>query len=89
MYDAPKYPADFSHFDYVNPDAPKGGDIRLATIGGFDSLNPYVIKGDSAAGLGLTYDSLMVSSASLSAPRPNGAMGSPSRQRTWPSAWRP
>ncbi|WP_413204274.1 extracellular solute-binding protein [Rhodospirillum sp. A1_3_36] len=63
MYGTPKYPADFTHFDYVNPDAPKGGDIRLATIGGFDSLNPYVIKGDSAAGLGLTYDTLMVSSA--------------------------
>ncbi|MCF8482294.1 MAG: extracellular solute-binding protein [Rhodospirillum sp.] len=63
LYGDPKYPVDFSHFDYVNPDAPKGGDIRLATIGGFDSLNPYIIKGDSAAGLGLTYDTLMVPSA--------------------------
>jgi microcin C transport system substrate-binding protein len=54
-----KYPADFKHFDYVNPDAPKGG--RMATIGGisFDSFNPFILKGDSAAGLSLLFDSLV------------------------------
>jgi len=57
-----KYPADFKHFDYVNPDAPKGGEVRLGTIGGFDSFNPFIIKGRSAAGIGLVYDTLMVSS---------------------------
>lgn len=58
-----KYPADFKHFDYVNPNAPKGGEVRRAAIGGFDSFNGFIIKGRGAAGLGLTYDTLMVSSA--------------------------
>jgi microcin C transport system substrate-binding protein len=55
----PKYPADFTHFDYVNPDAPKGGKIRMADIGGFDSLNPVLYRGEKASGLGLVYESLM------------------------------
>ncbi|MFD0988123.1 extracellular solute-binding protein [Methyloligella solikamskensis] len=58
----PQYPADFTHFDYVNPDAPKGGRVRMAAIGGFDSLNPVLYKGASAAGLGLIYESLTSSS---------------------------
>lgn len=44
-----KYAADFQHFDYVNPDAPKGGSIRLYAQGTFDSLNPYILKGISPA----------------------------------------
>ncbi len=40
-----KYPANFTHFDYVNPDAPKGGTVRYSAIGTFDTLNPYVIRG--------------------------------------------
>lgn len=57
-----KYPADFEHFEYVNPDAPKGG--RLAMIGTagritFDSFNNFILKGDSAQGLEYLYDSLM------------------------------
>ena len=55
----PKYPADFKHFDYANPDAPKGGLVRMADIGSFDSLNPILYKGEPAAGLGLIYESLM------------------------------
>jgi microcin C transport system substrate-binding protein len=55
----PKYPPDFKHFDYVNPDAPKGGLVRMAEIGSFDSLNPILYKGESAAGLGLIYETLM------------------------------
>ena len=55
----PKYAADFKHFDYVNPDAPKGGKVRLSAIGSFDSLNPFVLKGVAASGSGLIYDSLM------------------------------
>ncbi len=58
----PKYPADFKHFDYVNPDAPKGGTIRIADIGSFDSLNPILYKGEAAAGLGLIYETLMTDS---------------------------
>jgi len=44
-----KYPADFKHLDYVNPDAPKGGSITLFGNGTFDSLNPYILKGISPA----------------------------------------
>jgi microcin C transport system substrate-binding protein len=58
----PKYPADFKHFDYVNPDAPKGGFVRMANIGSFDSLNPILYKGEAAAGLGLVFESLMADS---------------------------
>lgn len=59
-----KYPPDFTHFGYVNPNAPKGGTLQLAEIGGFDSLNPFIIKGSPAAGLSylgqsFLYDSLM------------------------------
>jgi microcin C transport system substrate-binding protein len=46
MHGQPKYPPDFKHFDYVNPDAPKGGTLRLGAVGGFDSFNPYIIRGD-------------------------------------------
>jgi microcin C transport system substrate-binding protein len=57
-----KYPADFTHFGWVNPDAPKGG--RIATIGTgalttFDSFNNFILKGDAAQGLELLFDSLM------------------------------
>jgi microcin C transport system substrate-binding protein len=63
MHGAPKYKDDFKHFDYVNPNAPKGGEIKLAAIGGFDTLNGFVIKGRAAAGLGSIYDSLTTASA--------------------------
>lgn len=55
----PKYAPDFKALDYVNPAAPKGGEIRLFSIGGFDSLNPHIIKGEPAPGLGLIYQTLM------------------------------
>ncbi|MEH6566514.1 MAG: extracellular solute-binding protein [Halopseudomonas sp.] len=54
----PKYPADFQHFDYVNPEAPKGGTLRLAGFGSFDSLNPYISRGTTAENLALIYDTL-------------------------------
>ncbi|WP_431859071.1 extracellular solute-binding protein [Azospirillum sp.] len=63
LYGEPKYGPDFTHFDYVNPDAPKGGKVTLTSIGSFDTLNPYTIKGVPAAGLGLIYDTLMTSSS--------------------------
>ncbi|HEY0288951.1 MAG TPA: extracellular solute-binding protein [Pseudomonas sp.] len=56
--EAPKYPANFKHFDYVNPDAPKGGIFRQAGFGGFDSLNPFISKGVPADDVGLIYDTL-------------------------------
>jgi microcin C transport system substrate-binding protein len=55
----PKYPPDFTHFEWVNPDAPKGGIVRMANIGSFDSLNPVLYRGEKAAGLGLVHESLM------------------------------
>ena len=57
-----KYGPDFPHFDYVNPNAPKGGLLRYGVIGSFDSLNLFIVKGQKAAGLGLIYDSLMTRS---------------------------
>ncbi len=59
----PAYKADFKHFDWVNPNAPKGGNIRLWAEGSFDNLNPYTLSGVAAAELDNTYDNLMVPSA--------------------------
>jgi len=66
-----KYPAAFKHFDYVNPSAPKGGTLSLQlrqTLGNqnfdtFNTLNIYVLKGDGAAGMPATFDTLMAASA--------------------------
>ncbi|MEO8668899.1 MAG: extracellular solute-binding protein, partial [Bauldia sp.] len=58
----PKYQAGFAHFDYVNPNAPKGGTLRLSDVGGFDTLNPSLPKGNPAPGLGLVTESLMTPS---------------------------
>ncbi len=65
MHGELKYPADFSHFDYVNPEAPKGGELKLSVVAnGFDSFNPFVIRGISAAGINAyVYDTLLESSA--------------------------
>jgi microcin C transport system substrate-binding protein len=57
-----KYGADFQHFDYVNPDAPKGGTVRYAAIGTFDNLNPFILKGSPAAGSTDAFDTLMTRS---------------------------
>ena len=59
LHGAPKYAADFQHLDYVNPDAPKGGIMRMSALGSFDSLNPYIVKGVPASGLGMIYESLL------------------------------
>ena len=58
-----KYPAGFKHWDYTNPTAPKGGKVRLHSIGTFDSFNAFIVKGNPAAGVGFIYNSLMTSSA--------------------------
>jgi microcin C transport system substrate-binding protein len=47
MHGEPKYPADFAHFAYANPDAPKGGELRQAVVGSFDTLNPFIIGGQT------------------------------------------
>jgi microcin C transport system substrate-binding protein len=60
------YPAQFTHFNYANPDAPKGGTFSLVGWGGvttFDSLNNFILKGDAAQGLDLLFDTLMTRAA--------------------------
>jgi microcin C transport system substrate-binding protein len=62
MYGDLKYAPGFTHFQYTNPDALKGGDVKLAMIGTFDTLNPFTLKGVAAAGLGELFDTLMAPS---------------------------
>jgi len=54
-----KYPADYKHLDYVNPDAPKGGEISIWTMGTFDSFNPYTRKGRAGALASAPFESLL------------------------------
>jgi microcin C transport system substrate-binding protein len=55
----PKYPSEFRHFGYVNPEAPRGGTLTLDGFGSFDKLNPFTLKGVVAAGVGaLMFDTL-------------------------------
>ena len=67
LYDTPKYPPGFTHFDFVNPDAPKGGELFLANPDrrtSFDKFNPFSMKGVSAAGLTvLMFESLTTNSS--------------------------
>jgi microcin C transport system substrate-binding protein len=58
-----KYQSNFKHFDYVNPNAPKGGDVKYGVEGTFNNLNPFILKGIAAAGIEMTFDSLMENSA--------------------------
>lgn len=58
----PRFGPDFKHFDWVNPDAPKGGTVRQWAMGSFDSLNAFSVQGSPASGIGLIYDTLMASS---------------------------
>ena len=64
MHGEPKYPAGFSHFDYVNAEAPKRGTVKMAVVAnGFDSFNPFDIRGVAAAGISdYLYDTLLESS---------------------------
>lgn len=63
MHGSVKYGPDFKHFDYVNPNAPKGGEVRLAQIGTFDSLNPFIVKGIAPSYIGLLFSTLLVNAA--------------------------
>ena len=62
MFDDVKYGPEFEHFDYADPNAPRGGELRLAALGTFDNLNPFILKGNTAAGSGLIYDNLLTGS---------------------------
>jgi microcin C transport system substrate-binding protein len=57
-----KYGPEFEHFDYVNPNAPKGGTVTFASIGSFDTLNPFIIRGTAADGLGFLFETLTTQS---------------------------
>ena len=57
----PKYKDGFERFDYVNPEAPKGGRVNRSVTGSFDTFNPVIPKGDLASGLELVYETLMTS----------------------------
>ncbi len=59
----PALPADFTHFPWVNPSAPKGGEIVRWALGTFDSFNPFIIRGTAAVGSALIYDTLLKESA--------------------------
>jgi microcin C transport system substrate-binding protein len=63
MFGDLKYGPGFRHFEYVNPEAPRGGEVRLAAVGTFDTLNPFVLLGVPAVGLGQVFDTLTVGSA--------------------------
>jgi microcin C transport system substrate-binding protein len=58
-----KYQPGFTHFDYTNPQAPKGGTMRFSAVGTFDTLNPFVINGVPAAGISLIFDTLSAAAA--------------------------
>src|SRR3954452_16414119 len=51
----PALPADFPYFPYVNPGAPKGGEVVFAMVGSFDGFNPYILRGNAAFGLGASW----------------------------------
>jgi len=57
-----KYGPNFTAFDYVNPDSPKGGEVRQSAIGSFDTLNPFILKGQPASGIGRIFETLMTGS---------------------------
>ena len=59
----PALPANFPNFPWVNPDAPKGGEVALSSIGTFDSFNPFIVRGRPAAAAGRVFDSLLMRNA--------------------------
>lgn len=65
QFGTPKYPPGFTHFDYVNPDAPKGGTLVLANpsrLTSFDKFNPFTMRGSAAPGIGMLFESLTTGS---------------------------
>ena len=62
MHGDVKYPPGFEHFDYVNPDAPKGGVAKMAAEGTYDSFNPYILKGNPVSGASMMFETLLAQS---------------------------
>jgi len=89
MHGKPKYAAGFTHFDYVNPGAPKGGVLRLARESSFDSFHPYIAKGspattDSGAAV-IPFITANETLLALSADEPYTAYGLIAESITWPA----
>ena len=63
MHGEPRYGKDFKHVDYVNPNAVKGGKVVFSSTGSFDTFNPFILKGTSAAGIGNLFETLTTSSS--------------------------
>ncbi len=63
LLETPKLPPDFAHFPYVNPDAPKGGEIALSSIGTFDNYNPFILRGNAPGGIARVWEALLVHAA--------------------------
>jgi len=63
MHGEPKYDKNFTHVEYVNPNAPKGGKVIFSSTGSYDSFNPFILKGTPAAGIGNLYETLTTSSS--------------------------
>src|SRR3954447_23492090 len=59
----PALPADFPHWPWVNPNAPKGGEVVLTALGSFDSFNPFILRGTPAVGIANLYDTLLKESS--------------------------
>jgi microcin C transport system substrate-binding protein len=62
MHGDTKYPPGFTHFDYTDPDAVKGGEVHEGSLGSFDSLNGFILKGNEAPGIGGLFDTLTTQS---------------------------
>lgn len=80
MFDNLKYPEQFNHFNYVFPDAPKGGELILAAVGTFDSLNGFILRGNPALGINYLYDTLLVRATD----EPHSAYGLVAESLTYP-----
>ena len=63
MHGDPKYKKNFKHLDYVNPNAPKGGNVTFSTTGSYDTFNPFTLKGTPADGISNIYETLTISSS--------------------------
>ncbi len=62
LHGQPKYGPDFQHLDHVDPKAPKGGEVKMMAFGGFDNLNPFILRGQTAAGSSLVFQTLTTGS---------------------------
>ncbi|RBI86297.1 ABC transporter substrate-binding protein [Rhodosalinus halophilus] len=83
------YPPDFEHFDYVNPDAPKGGEISLWAPGTFDSMNPYSRQGRAGRYSWMMYESLLGEMPASGAGLPADQIGESYGLLAWKVEWDP